>query len=483
MRFLRQSMIGLFLAAATLGLLLFAVQLVRGAMQEALSDERRAPPARERVFAVSVVLAEAETVVPILETFGEVQSRRTLEIRGAVGGPVVELSPSFEDGGAVRAGEVLVQLDQANTQTAVARAKSDVADAQAEGRDAARALALAKDEQAAAQEQAALRQKAFERQRDLGARGVATATAMETSELAASSARQAVLARRQAVTQAEARRDQAATRLTRAELTLAEAERRLADTTLRAPFDGTLTNTNVVVGRLVAANERLAELIDPDDLEVAFRVSTAQYARLLDSDGALIKADVSATLDVAGVDLVAQGRISRASAAAGEGSTGRLIFAALTQSAGFKPGDFVTVRVQEPALENVVRLPSSAIDAASQVLLIGEGDRLEAQTVRLLRRQGDQVLVRGPILGREVVAARSPLLGAGIAAKPLRGDRAVPEAPAMVELTDERRAKLIAFIEGNKRMPAEAKQRVLSRLSQPKVPAQMVERIESRMGG
>ena len=483
MRFLRQSMIGLFLAAATLGLLLFAVQLVRGAMQEALLDERRAPPARERVFAVSVVLAEAETVVPILETFGEVQSRRTLEIRGAVGGPVVELSPSFEDGGAVRSGEVLVQLDPANTQTAVARAKSDVADAQAEGRDAARALALAKDEQAAAQEQAALRQKAFERQRDLGARGVATATAMETSELAASSARQAVLARRQAVTQAEARRDQAATRLTRAELTLAEAERRLADTTLRAPFDGTLTNTNVVVGRLVAANERLAELIDPDDLEVAFRVSTAQYARLLDGDGALIKADVSATLDVAGVDLVAQGRISRASAAAGEGSTGRLIFAALTQSAGFKPGDFVTVRVQEPALENVVRLPSSAIDAGSQVLLIGEGDRLEAQTVRLLRRQGDQVLVRGPIVGREVVAARSPLLGAGIAAKPLRGDRAVPEAPAMVELTEERRAKLIAFIEGNKRMPAEAKQRVLSRLSQPKVPAQMVERIESRMGG
>lgn len=483
MRFLRQSMIGLFLAAATLGLLLFALQLVRGAMQEAMSDERRAPPARERVFAVSVVLAEAQTVVPILETFGEVESRRSLEIRAAVGGPVVELSPSFEDGGDVKAGEVLVQLDPANSQTAVARAKSDVADAQAEVRDAARALVLAKDEEAAAQEQADLRQKAFERQRDLGARGVATATAIETSELAASSARQGVLARRQAVTQAEARRDQAATRLTRAELSLAEAERRLADTTLSAPFSGTLTNTNVVVGRLVSANERLAELIDPDDLEIAFRVSTAQYARLVDTNGELIKADVTATLDVAGIDLEAQGRISRASAAAGEGSTGRLIFAALTQSAGFKPGDFVTVRVQEPALENVVRLPSAAIDAASQVLLIGEGDRLEAQQVRLLRRQGDTVLVRGPIVGREVVAARSPLLGAGIAARPLREGREVPEATAMVELSDERRAKLIAFVEGNRRMPAEAKQRVLSRLSQPKVPAQMVERIESRMGG
>jgi transposase-like protein len=53
----------------------------------------------------------------------------------------------------------------------------------------------------------------------------------------------------------------------------------------------------------------------------------------------------------------------------------------------------------------------------------------------------------------------------------------------MVELSEERRAKLVAFIEGNKRMPKEAKQRVLARLAEPKVPAAMVARIEGRMGG
>ena len=53
----------------------------------------------------------------------------------------------------------------------------------------------------------------------------------------------------------------------------------------------------------------------------------------------------------------------------------------------------------------------------------------------------------------------------------------------MVELTDERRAKLIAFVEGNQRMPTEAKERVLSQLAEPQVPARVVERIESRMGG
>lgn len=485
MRFLRQSMIGLFLAAVTLGLLVFAVSLIGGALQERLSAETIAPPARERVFAVNIMQAQSEDVVPVLQTFGEVQSRRLLELRAAVGGRVIDLAEGFEDGGAVRAGQVLVRLDPKDAQSAVDRASSDVADAQAEGRDAARSLILARDSLVAAQEQAALRERAFVRQQDLGERGVSTATATETAELAASTARLAVISSRQAAANAEARVDQAATSLARARIALAEAQRRLADTTLEAPFDGTLSATSVVVGRLVSANERLAELIDPDDLEVSFRLSTAQYARLLDDDGQLIRADVVAMLDATGVDLEARGTISRASAAAGEGATGRLIFAALNTSAGFKTGDFVTVQVQEPLLRNVVRLPASAVDAAQEVLVLGEENRLEVVTVEVLRRQGDEVLVQGPIEGRQVVRERSPLLGAGIAVKPI--DRTAPPAaqapPEMLELSEERRARLVAFVEANNGMPQEAKERVLARLSEQKVPAQMVARLESRMGG
>lgn len=488
MRFLRQSMIGLFLAAVTLGLLVWAVQMVGGAVQTRMADEPAAPPARERVFTVNVVLAQISTQTPVLESFGEIASRRTLELRAAEGGRVIGLAAGFEDGGAVRAGDVLVRLDPADAQASVQRAQSDLADAQAEGRDAARGLDLARDELDAAQEQAELRLRAAQRQIDLAARGVGMISTTETAELAASAARQAVLARRQAVAQAEARVDQAATAQARVQIALDEATRRLDDTVLTAPFEGTLSATNVVEGRLVSANERLAELIDPDDLEVSFRLSTAQYARLLDAAGQIIKADVRVTLDVAGVDIEARGRITRTSAAAGEGQTGRLVFAGLEAPRGFKPGDFVMVRVQEPALENVIRLPASAVDGNGAVLVLGEGDRLEAATVRVLRRQGEDVLVRGDIAGREVVQARSPLLGAGIGVKPLRkgGDEAATEAvkgPAMLELTSERRAKLVAFIKANSRMPQEAKARVLAQLAEPQVPARVVERIESRMGG
>lgn len=487
MRFLRQSMTGLFLMAAALGLLVYAGSLVGDAIETRMAREPRVPQVRERVFAVDVVTPRPETVTPVLTAFGEVQSRRTLDVRAAASGTVVALSDKFVEGGQVMAGEDLVRIDPADAQSALDRAEADLMDARAEAREAARALTLAQDELEAAREQAVLRERALQRQLDLEERGVGTAALVETAELAASTARAAVLTRRQAVAQAEARVDQAATRISRAEIARAEARRRLDDTVIRAGFSGTLSEVTLVEGGLVSVNERLARLIDPAALEVAIRLSTTQYARLLDAEGRLIEAPVSARLELFGTGLTATGRLGRDSGAVGEGQTGRQVFASLDDPRGMKPGDFVTVEIEEPPLDRVVRLPATALDASGEVLVVGAEDRLEAMPVTLLRRQGDEVLVRGRGLsGARVVSARTPLLGAGVKVRPL-DDAATresePEPEAMLELSEERRAKLVAFIEGNTMLPAEARDRILSQLQQPEVPAQMVERIESRMGG
>jgi len=222
---------------------------------------------------------------------------------------------------------------------------------------------------------------------------------------------------------------------------------------------------------------------------VSFRVSTSQYARLLDETGRLEGLPVSVSLDVMGADIATSGAISRESAAVGEGQTGRLIFARLDEAAGFRPGDFVTVRVEEDPLEGVTLLPAQAVDPAGRVLVVGADERLVEETAEVLRRQGDLVIVRARALaGQDVVAERTPLLGAGIKVRPVRpaapGDAAAaPEEPEFVELDPDRRARLVAFVEGSQFMPADAKERVLAQLRQDRVPAQMVERIESRMGG
>ncbi|ABG32914.1 efflux transporter periplasmic adaptor subunit [Roseobacter denitrificans] len=485
MRFLRQSMIGLFLASVALGLLVYAAQLVSDAVQSSLSSERAPPEVRERVFVVNLITAVEGAQTPVLETFGEVNSRRRLELRAAISGRIINLSPAFAEGGSVTAGEVIVSIDPADMQSAYDRLAADLADAKAEVRDADRGLDLAQQEERAAQQQAVLREQALARQVDLAARGVGSAASVETAELASAAAEAVVIARRQAVAQAQARIDQAATRVARAEIALAEAARNLADTVVDAPFSGTLSNTAAVEGGLVAANERLADLIDPSDLEVAFRVSTTQYARLLDEQGVLIDAPVAVRLDANGSDLTATGRINRVSGDTGEAQTGRLVFARLGAAPGFRPGDFVTVLVQEPMLEDVIRLPASAVGSGGEVLVLGQNDRLDAVDVQLVRRQGDDVLVRAEgLAGREVVRERSPLLGAGIAVRPLRSDAEEARAmPALLDLSADRRARLVAFVQNDTQMPEADKAQVLAQLSQQEVPAHMVARLESRMGG
>ena len=259
----------------------------------------------------------------------------------------------------------------------------------------------------------------------------------------------------------------------------------MADTEIEAEFSGVLNNVSIVEGKLVTSGETLVELIDPTALELSFRLSTPQYTRFLNESGRLEGAEVTASIDILGVDLEAKGRVSRESAAVGEGQTGRLLFARLDEAPGFRPGDFVSVRIVEPPLQRVVRLPATAVDASGTVLVVGDEDRLEVAEVELLRREGDDVIVRARgLAGREVVSERTPLLGAGIKVRPVRpGNAEAPLEPELLALDPERRARLVAFVESNQFMPAEAKARVLGQLKEDRVPARIVERIESRMGG
>ena len=485
MRFLRRTLVGMFLLSVTVGLLAYAGSSFYGSVQERLAREDRVRPARERVLAVNVVAYQPQEITPVLSVFGEIQSSRLLEIRAPASGQMTELAEGFADGAQVTAGQLLLRIDPSAARSARDVAITTLREAEAEVRDAARALEIARDEVQAARDQVDLRAQALTRQEDLLERGVGAAQGVETAALALSSAEQAVLSRRQAAAQAEARVDLSATRLDRVRIDMAEAERALAETELRAEFSGILDNTSAVKGRLANANEQLAMLIDTTALEVAFRVSTSQYARLLDASGSLLQAEVRVSLEVLGADLEATGIIVRESAAVGEGLTGRLLFARLEAPRGFRPGDFVTVEVAEPPLERVALLPATSVNSASLVLSVNGDERLEEIPVQILRRQGDDILVRSrDLAGREVVAERTPLLGAGIKVRALRpGGAQEPEAPAFVELTAERRAALVAFVEGNQRMPADAKARILGQLKEDRVPAGVVERIESRMGG
>ncbi len=479
MRFVTRSLMGLMLMSLTFALLALAGNSIFSAYQAKSENSFGNRQARERVFTVEVMKVTLGPQTPEIQTFGEVISGRTLELRAAATGELVQISDNFREGGIVKQGEILFQTDPANAQSRVLISQNELAEAEADLADARRNLTLAQDEITAAENQLALRKKAMERQNQLRSRGVGTDTAMETAELATSSAEQSLLAKRLSLANAQATIARAETLVARRKISLDEASRLLADTTVKAEFDGVLSGVTAVLGRLVSANERLGNLIDPTALEIAFRVSSEEFRALASAD--LEAAEIQMSLDE---NTVFTGQIDRVSAAVGEGKTGRELFAKVknASSLNIQPGDFISVSVLEPALQNVAKIPAAAASTDGGVLIVGEGDRLEEASVEILRSSGNSLIVRADdIVGRQLVLARAPQLGEGIRVSPRAQGSAKIEAQKMIKLDDARRDKILTALRNNKRLPGAVRDRLLKQFEKDEVPANVVERVESRM--
>jgi multidrug efflux pump subunit AcrA (membrane-fusion protein) len=485
-----RTLFGLVVGGVSFAVLLAAGGQVYRAIQDAADANADARSPRERSYSVSVGTLTAETVTPVITAYGILASGRTLELRSSVAGPLVELSENFRDGGAVAAGEVLFRIDPARLETALALAESDLQEAQAELAEARAALELAGLEAGAAETQLTLREQALTRQQGLRERGVATDADVEAAVLARASAEQTLINRRQVVAGDEARVAQSEIAVERRRIALGEAQRALEEATVRAPFAGVMTGTSAVLGRLVSANEKLGELIDPGAMEVAFRVTNTQFGRLINDRGELRKAEITLVAQSGRRTSEIPARIERAGAEVGEGQVGRLVYARLTEpdTNVVRPGDFVTVRIPERPLADVARIPATAATADGRILLIGEGNRLEEVQATLLRQQGDDLIVADVPFGRQYVLARALQLGPGIQVQPVEprpegeaGAAAEPAEPETIALDDARRAALVAFIEGNENMKPESKAQVLEALRQPEVPRDIVEKFEAKM--
>lgn len=414
MRFVARTIWGALIALACAGVLVFGASSFSTAKQSA-GDGRPKRAAPERIYTVRDVTLTAVTATPTMQAFGEIQAWRVLELRAAAAGRIVDIAPDLREGMRTNAGETLVRIDPADLRAREADTLTVLADARSQQTEADQSLALARADLEAALSQLRLRRSALERQQDLAARGIVAATTVETAQIAASTAEQAVVSRRSAYVAAKQRVSQAATAIERATLNAQTARRDSADTAVTAPFDGILTEVNATLGSLVNTNETLARLIDMRSLEAAFRVSDAQYARLLADNGSLAPLTAMVSLNLGERVVEARATLDRPAATIGaEG--GRTIYARIEAASDtpMRPGDFVGVTITERPLDQVAEIPARAATEDGRIFLIGEEGRLTEHRARILRRLSDTLIVTDVPFGEKIVAERRPQLGTGI---------------------------------------------------------------------
>ena len=443
----------------------------------------------EREYTVFTDQIKRTEETPVIYAYGEVKSWRTLEIRAPVIGKISEVAEIFRDGSVVFEGDFLFSIEDKEYKDSLTIAKTDLRDAESDLVNAKTLFELSKLDLEAAEKEKAIRLASFERQKKLKSSGVISESIFEQASLSVTNAEKSLITKKNSLVQAENKIFKAEVLLERKKVGYDLAKRQLADTKFFAPFTGVLDQVNAVTGRLISSNERLGKILDPKALEVVFPLSDIQYSRITDQEGNFIKLKVEYSSGRSEKDNVHFGIIERVGGQVNTGNTGRQVFATISAAKGIslKPGDFVNVKVFEPKLKGIAKLPLGSLGSNNTVLLVNDDLRLEKIKIDVVRFQENHILVRNVPFDRKFVTKWSPQLDSGVKVKVIessKGNKGVkPAKNESIKLTDEEREKLINAVENNKWIPKDVKKRLVKQLSQELVPKKVVDRLRKRMGG
>ena len=491
MNFLLRSFLGLIILSITLGFLIFGSFVLIEALKKRSekSDNRRFQ--KERVFAVNVETLNKQIASPKILSYGEIYSKRMLEIRPLVSGRLDYVSEKFVEGGYVKSGDILFRLNQKDYLNELEIAEIDLEDTKAQLSEAISKLDYANLEFEVSESQLNLRKNALDRQTQLAESGLITSSQLENTQLAYSSSKQQFLNKQNLVKSSKNAIDKLKIQLKRRSISIDKAKRNLDETEIKAPFDGIIASVNILPGSVINKNEKLGTLLDPNSLEVMFNLSANEFARVIDKDGKLLNLDITAYLKLSNNDIPFSGKIERINPEIMNIGSGRKLFASINlgENKTLRPGDFVVLEIKEPSLKNVTVLPSSAVTIDGKIFILEEDNRLKEIEVTILRRQGNEVIVSGAPTDKEYVMQRSPQLGNGLKIKPLRKkDREISNSVnlsknnELVTISPEKQKKLINILDKLDRMPKSVKDRLYEEINSGKIKAKTLKRLEKNMG-
>ena len=324
--------------------------------------------ATERSWRVQVQRIEPGTHTPVLPLYGEVTAPEQLTVIATLAGRIGERPVT--EGRRVKEGDLLVALDDADIEPALAQAEAQVADLEAQIRS--EQVRYRNDQVALASEQAILdnARRQLERTRSLVNRNLASREGLEAATDAAARAELTVTTRQRAIEEHPARLQSLEAKLAQAEANLSSTRRDAERARMMAPFDGIVTDIQVARGDQVSRGEPLLSLYPTDGLELRARVPEMFRGELL---AALERGE---TLTATSVDNQHRFRLARFAGTSDPSGT-EAILELTEQPGGIRPGELMPVTLERAALSNTVSIPFSALYGADRVYLLSSDGRME----------------------------------------------------------------------------------------------------------
>lgn len=362
-----------------LGILLATILVV--ALLIATRPEAKSDMKSPAVTRVEVVRVAVEDLQPRVELTGVLRPRQVASLRFEVSGKLA--LRAVEPGERVSAGDLLLQLDDADYRDEVVEAESQLAETRAALEQDRALLKLARDNRD-------LAQREYQRLEKLGKDSLASVSTRESSRQQLNSLQSEVARLSFSVESNQAR-------LARLEAALNRARRNQARARLLAPFDGQVNRVLAEVGDYLQGNSMVLELIDTHSLELRLEVSGDVAAALalgqritVDVDGKRVEGELIALQ----YDPDPQ--------------THTHPIRIRIPGEGLLPGQLGQVGLPLRSRNQALVVPASALlrEEGGQYLFLVNDSRLRRQRVVPGIRQGERQVIRQGVAAGDLVVAR-----------------------------------------------------------------------------
>lgn len=341
-------------------------------------------PAEPQIWTVKEVVVQNQSAQPVETAYGTVEASRKAELRFSVQGEVSWISPILRNGAVISQGEELARLDTTRYQLALDEILAQIAGEEAQGQSLTKQLDL--------------RKKTLARTKRMASQNVVSDANLDDAELAV------------AVTEGQL----IASNARLAQLRVAERSRRkdIEDSSLKAPFDGTLSKVAIGLGQIASSAMPIAHITDQASLEVPFVAKAEIYANAPQLLGQTV--DItwqSGARDVA----LAKAFIARTNAELDKIDGGGRLYAEIidAEQTGIRPGAFVKIDFVGRSFENVAIIPEEAL-FGDNLVYINDNGIARAQVANVVWRAPGEVYVQGIADNTKLIATRLPGIGDGV---------------------------------------------------------------------
>lgn len=392
--------------------ILAPVVVLAGALGIAYYLVSNKPEARTRTFEAQPVAVEAATLQKrdfqtVVSTQGIVQARTESTLVPQVSGRIVEVHPSFRNGGFFDRDTVLLRIDPSDYETAVTIARAELARAR---------LGLAEEEALSIQAR-----RDWER---LGRKDAPSDLVLRHPQRAEAEA---------TVAAAEAR--------------LQQARRNLERTRISVPYSGRVLEQRVDIGQVVTPGTQLGHVYAVDYAEIRLPLSERQLGfvdlpeiyRQTNGDAIApaVQPRVLLTADFGRERHTWEGRIVRTEGAI-DSSTRQLFVIAQVDDPyslrepgqpPLKVGLFVEAEIEGLRLEDVLVVPRQALKENRYLLVVDGESRIDRRTVEIVWSDTDEVVVEGEIRpGEAIITSQLAFAAEGVAVSASIDGRSRPDA-------------------------------------------------------